>query len=68
MPGVRMLPPDQLISVKMPNLMDPTYRRPHPLDAARSRSEQGCKLTLKMLGIVASATERLELQIELEGR
>jgi len=68
MPGVRMLPPDQLISVKMPNLMDPTYRRPHPLDAARSRSEQGCKLTLKMLGIVASATERLELQLELEGR
>jgi hypothetical protein len=67
MPDVRVLPPDQLISIKMPDLMSPTYRRPHALDAAMSRSEQSQKLIQKMLGIIASATERLELQLESEG-
>ncbi|MBL7076299.1 MAG: hypothetical protein ISS31_02405 [Kiritimatiellae bacterium] len=64
MPDVQVLPPDQLISIKMPDLMSPTYRRPHPLDAAMGRSEQSQKLIQKMLGIIASARERLELQIE----
>lgn len=66
MPDVQVLPPAQLISIKMPDLMSPTHRQPHPLDAAMSRSEQGQKLTKKMLGIIASATERLELQLETE--
>ncbi len=68
MPDVQILPPDQLISVKMPNLLSPSYRRPHPLDAAMSRSRQGQKLIQKMLGIIASATERLELRLEGDGR
>jgi hypothetical protein len=67
MPDVQVLPPDQLISIKMPDLMSPTFRLPHPLDAAMSRSEQSQRLIQKMLGIIASATERLELQLETEG-
>ena len=65
-PEVQILPVDQLISVKMPNFLSPTYKRPHPLDAAMSRSEQGQKLILKMLAIIASATERMELRLEAE--
>ena len=68
MPDVRVLPPDQLISIEMPDLMSPTYKRPHPLDAAMSRSEQGQKLNRKMLAIIASATERLELKLETEDK
>jgi hypothetical protein len=55
MPHVQVLPPDQLISIKMPDLMSPTHKRPHPLDAAMSRSEQSQKLIQKMLSIIASA-------------
>lgn len=68
MPDVRILPPDQLISVRMPNLLSPTYKRPHPLDAAMSRSQQGQKLNRKMLTIIASAIERLELTLESEDK
>jgi len=68
MPDVQILPPDQLISVTMPDLLSPTYKRPHPLDAAMSRSEQGQKLIRKMLAIIASAIERLELRLESEGQ
>ena len=64
MPEVQVLPPDQLISIKMPNLLSPDYRKPHPLDAAMSRSEQGQKLIQKFLTIIASAIERLELTLE----
>ena len=67
MPDVQVLPPDQLISIEMPDLMSPSYRPPHPLDAAMSRSEQTQRLTQKMLGIIASATEKLELKLESEG-
>ena len=66
MPDVQVLPPDQLISIRMPDLLSPSYKRPHPLDAAMSRSQQGQKLIQKMLAIIASATERLELRIETE--
>ena len=68
MPDVHILPPDQLISIRMPNLLSSTYKRPHPLDAAMSRSEQGQKLNRKMLAIIASATERLEMKLETEGK
>jgi len=66
MPDVQVLPPDQLIDVRMPNFLSPTYRQPHPLDAAMSRNRQGHKLSQKMLSIIASAIERLELRLELE--
>ncbi len=66
MPEVKILPPDQLISVRMPNFLGPSYKRPHPLDAAMSRCEQGQKLIQQMLGIIASAIKRLELRMETE--
>ena len=68
MPGVQVLPPSQLIDARMPNFLSPTYRPPHPLDAAISRNRQGRKLSQKMLSILASAIERLELRLELEGQ
>ncbi|MBT3194481.1 MAG: hypothetical protein HN341_18190 [Verrucomicrobia bacterium] len=66
MPDVQVLPPDQLISIKMPNLLSPNYSKPHPLDAAMSRSEQGQRLIQKFQAIIASAIERLELTLESE--
>jgi hypothetical protein len=66
MPDVQVLPLDQLISIKMPDLLSPNYRKPHPLDAAMSRCEQGQKLIQKFLAIIASAIERLELTLESE--
>jgi len=66
MPEVVILPCDQLISVRMPKFLSPSYKRPHPLDAAMSRCEQGQKLIQQMLGIIASAIERLELRMETE--
>ena len=68
MPEVQILPPDQLISVKMPNPLSPTYRQPHQLDAAIHRCDQGRKLTQQMLAIVASATERIELRLETDNK
>ncbi len=64
MPEVQVLPPDQLIPVRMPNFLSPSYKQPHPLDAAMSRFEQRQKLIQKMLGIIASAIEMLELRME----
>ena len=64
MPDVQVLPPDQLISIKMPDLLSPTYKQPHPMDAALRRSEQGQKLVQMFLAIIASAIERLELTLE----
>jgi hypothetical protein len=66
MPDVQVLPPDQLISIKIPNLLNPDYAKPHPFDAAISRSEQGQKLIQKYLTIIASAIERIELKLESE--
>ena len=67
MPDVQVLPAYQLVSVRMPDLLGPSYKPPHPLDAAMSRNEQGHKLIQKMLCIIAIAIERLELRMENEG-
>lgn len=66
MPEVTILPLDQLVDAKMPNLLDPRYHRPHPLDAAMSRADGGQKLIRKLLVILASAQERLELALEAD--
>ena len=62
----RILPSDQLVPVKMPNLLAPDFRKPHPFDAAAARAESGRRLAEKYLAICASAEERLELQLEQE--
>jgi len=62
----RILPADQLVPVRMPNLLAPEFCKPHPFDAAAARAESGRKLAEKYLVICASAQERLELRIEQE--
>lgn len=67
MPEVHVPTASELIPTRMPNLLSAAYKPPHPLDAAMSRSQKGQRLIQKMLGIIASAIERLELRIETEG-
>jgi len=67
MPEVQVLPLHQLISLEMPNTLDPGYKRPHPLDAAMRRNDQGQQIIQKLLAVLASARERLELQLETDG-
>jgi len=66
MPDVHVAPPDELVPVQMPALLDPAYRRPHPTDAAFARANSGRELAEKHFAIIASAEERLELKVETE--
>ena len=68
MPGVKILPLDQLVPVTMPDLLRPGFRLPHPLDAAMRRSNHGQQLIRKLRAILASAMERLELELETDGK
>jgi hypothetical protein len=67
LPDVRIPPPYELIHVEMPDLLSPDYRPSHPLDAAMARAESGRQLMGKMQAILASAIERLELELESDG-
>ena len=51
----------ELQPVQMPDFMSPNYKKPHPLDVAMTRSENGQKRMRKLVPILTSAAERLEL-------
>lgn len=64
MPDVEIPPLHQLGDVELPDALELSRHRPHPLDAAMSRSHSGTSIIRKLLVILASAQERLELQTE----
>jgi hypothetical protein len=63
-PESRPRRPDELVEVQMPDLLDPTRPRSHPLDAAVARTEIGCQLMRRQLAVLASRAEQLELKME----
>jgi hypothetical protein len=70
MPAVAIPPLPQLVpaNVRMPDLLAPGYRAPHPIDAAMTRARKGRELMSQMVIVLASAIERLELEIEGQSR
>ena len=66
MPELKIPPPDQLVSIEMPDLLASGHQRSHPIDAAFARASTGGELVGKLMAILASAIERLELKLESE--
>lgn len=64
MPDVQILQVDELVPTVMPDLMDRNRHVSSPKDSARIRAKSSRDLMKKYLTILASAIERLELQIE----
>jgi hypothetical protein len=66
MPAVTIPPLSQLVpaNARMTNWLAPGYRAPHPVDAAMTRARKGRELMSQMVIVLASAVERLELEIE----
>jgi hypothetical protein len=68
MPYVQILRVDELVPIVVPDLMDQNRPIKSQIESARIRLNSMRQLSKKYLAILASAIERLELHIELNGK
>jgi hypothetical protein len=70
MPAATIPPFSQRVpaNARMTDLLAPVCRAPHPIDAAMTRARKGRELMSQMVLVLASAVERLELEVEGRSR
>ena len=68
MPDVRIPSCNEVLPIDIPDLLDPNYRKSDPFDATIARTDSGRNLAEIFITMLASAIERLELEIENEDK